>query len=253
MRNKFFLFVKWFLFPGLDISTRKRMKFKKYLIQGDILTLDAGCGNGAFSFAAIKRGNKVLGIDFDKEKLKKCATLRDYLKINAQQCEFKVFDIYDLPKLNLNFDQIICFETLEHLRRDKEVVGIFSKILKSGGILHLCTPRANRKIMYGEVMSENEDGGHMRLGYERADLKALLESAGFTILNSDKAVGFFGLRLLNIVQWMGLSPLTVILPKRYKDILSALIILPLYPLTFLDKFIPSQNLNIYVRAVKNGS
>ncbi|MBI2035471.1 MAG: class I SAM-dependent methyltransferase [Candidatus Liptonbacteria bacterium] len=226
------------------------MKFKKYLVEGDILTLDAGCGNGAFSFAAAQKGNRVIGIDFDKEKLGRCEIFRDYLKINPKQCQFKVFNLYELPKLNLIFDQIICFETLEHLAEDERVIRIFAEIIKPGGILHLCTPRKNRKLMYGEKMSEKQDGGHVRLGYEFENFKTMLEKSGISIVKSDKAVGFFGLIILNIVQWIGLSPLTKGLPKITKDVLSALILLPLYPLTFFDNLIPSQNLNIYVRAIK---
>lgn len=44
------------MFPGIDVATRKRMRLTRYFKSGSIATLDAGCGNGAFSFAAAKKG-----------------------------------------------------------------------------------------------------------------------------------------------------------------------------------------------------
>ena len=49
------LLIKDLLFPGFDILLRKRIKVaKKYLMPGVIKTLDAGCGNGAFSLECYK-------------------------------------------------------------------------------------------------------------------------------------------------------------------------------------------------------
>ena len=250
MNKRLFFLIKWIFFPGFDISTRKRMKFVKYLRTGNIKTLDAGCGNGAFDFAAVELGNRVLGIDFDAEKLKRCEEYRDYLKIPTDRCEFKVWNIYELEKLEEKFDQIICFETLEHIKDDGGVLDTFARILNQNGVLHLCTPRADRKPFSGEKISHIEDGGHVRLGYTANDFKNLLELRGFTITHEDAAVGFFGLALLSILQAVSTSPLTRQIPPRAKDAISACIFIILYPITILDGIIPSKSLNIYVRAEK---
>lgn len=247
--SKLKLLIKKILFPGLDISTRKRMKFVKYFDSGDILTLDAGCGNGAFSFAAYKKGNRVLGIDFDPAKLKKCEEFRDYLKIDSSRCEFKVFNIYKLEELGRKFDQIICFETLEHLKNDKEIIGEFSQILKRGGTLHISVPSSERKFYYGEKLSQEEDGGHMRLGYSHKELEEMLKKSGFEIIKKDGVVGFFGKILLNINQWIGLSRITIGLPSRIRDSLNALILL-FIPITFLDNILPSKPFNVFIKAKK---
>jgi SAM-dependent methyltransferase len=247
-----FLFVKKLLFPGLDIATRKRMKFIKYFRRGDILTLDAGCGNGAFSFEASKLGNRIVGIDFDPKKLKRCEEFKDYLKIDSSRCQFKVFNIYDLPNLKEffgEFDQIICFETLEHLKNDQKVIEIFSKILKPKGLLHLCTPYAKRNPYYGEIISDTEDGNHLRLGYAYEDFEKTLIKEGFKIIRRDSAVGFIGQKLINFMNWIDI----VLLKNwtgRLKDFIHLIIFAFLYPLTFLDIFIKSKPLSIYVAAVK---
>ncbi len=103
MKNKYFLFIKKNLFPGLDIGIRKRMKFTKNFKTGDILTLDAGCGNGAFSFAAHKKGNRVIGIDFDSKKLGRCEEFRDYFPAYVQDREgFLYADV-----ISANRDQLL--------------------------------------------------------------------------------------------------------------------------------------------------
>ena len=249
-----FLFIKKLLFPGLNIATRKRMKFIKYFRRGDILTLDAGCGNGAFSFEAAKLGNRVVGIDFDPKKLKRCEEFRDYLKIDSSRCQFKVFNIYDLPSLKEffgEFDQIICFETLEHLKNDQKIISLFNQVLKPGGVLQLGVPNADRKPYYGEITSQKEDGGHLRLGYFFDDLKKIFKREGFDIIRKDSAVGFFGKILVNINQWISLSALTKNIPDRIKDILNIIVLITIYPITFLDVIIPSKPLNIYVMAIKS--
>lgn len=243
------LLIKRLLFPGLDVSTRKRQKFTKYLKTGEISTLDAGCGNGAFSLAAAKLGNRVLGIDFDSQKLARCAEFRDFLHISPARCEFRVQNIYKLTELNQKFDQIICFETLEHLKNDELVLDSFAQILKPGGFLHLCTPTAKRIPYYGEIVSEIEDGGHVRLGYTIEKFQTLLTARGFQILQKDYAVGLLGQYLLNFLNWLDLRAFPNF-SKHHPNLLHALFFLPLYPFTFLDKFLPAEPLNVYVLARK---
>ncbi len=244
-----FPFIKRILFPGLDIGTRKRMKFAKYFKGGDILTLDAGCGNGAFSFAACKIGNGVIGIDSDSHKLNRTLEFRDYLKIDPKRCDFKIHNIYNLLKLNQKFDQIICFETLEHIKDDEQAIKIFSEIMNEGGTLHLCVPYLNRKLYYGEIISETENGNHLRLGYTFEQLEEMIGKQGFKVLQKDTAVGFFAQKLINLLNWLQLN-LFKKFSNRIRDGFNSVILIFLYPLTFLDKFIFTKPLNIYVAAQK---
>src|SRR5262245_4039431 len=70
------LFLKWMFFPGLDLYTRGRYRFlPRLFLQGSVRTLDAGCGNGALTYAAYCLGNEVLGVTFDASEVEKAHTL----------------------------------------------------------------------------------------------------------------------------------------------------------------------------------
>lgn len=247
--HNLFLFIKRILFPGLDIGTRKRVKFVKYFRRGDALTLDIGCGNGAFSFAAAKLGNRVVGIDYNEEKLKRCLEFRDYLKIDPGRCDFTVLNVYKILSLQKKFDQIICFETLEHIENDRGVLELISKILKPDGVLHLCVPYLKRKPYYGEIISETEDGNHLRLGYTFKELEEILKKAGFIVTKKDTAVGFLAQKLINLNNWLDVN-LFKNFGDRAKDAVHLFNFIFLYFLTILDNFIPTKQLNIYISAQK---
>lgn len=242
------LSAKRFLFPGLDIATRKRMKLCKYFKRGDISTLDAGCGNGAFSYRAYRLGNRVLGVNIDPDQVRRCNEFRDFLGLDVSRCQFRVYDIYGIPGLDQKFDQIICFETLEHLQRDQEVVGIFAHCLRPGGTLHLCTPYLNRRPYFGEVISTVEDGGHMRLGYTFEIFEDMLARKGFELVTRDKAVGPISQKIMDLGRWLSAVPLRR-LPATLQEGIAGVVILALLPLTWLDKLWPGgMHLCVYVQA-----
>lgn len=246
-KSRLRLITKWLLFPGLNVGTRKRMKFCKYLQRGDLSTLDAGCGNGAFSYKAWSLGNKVIGINIESEQVKRCEEYRDFIGIDPERCRFKVHDIYDAATLRQGFDQIICFETLEHLVRDREILASFRKALKPGGFLHICTPRRERAPYFGEVLSEIEDGGHVRLGYEFGDLESMLSDSGFEVTQTDTAIGFFSLKVEEILNWFDLVAFSN-LKSSFRETLHVVVFLCIYPFTLLDIFMSRRYLSIYVKA-----
>ena len=247
-RDRAGLWVKWFFFPGLDIATRKRMRLARYLLPGNLRTLDAGCGNGAFSYHAYRRGNRVLGINFEPDQVERCNEFRDFLGMDSSRCQFKVHNIYDLLALGQRFDQIICFETLEHLERDQEVIKLFARVLHPGGVLHLCTPYLHRKPYRGETISPVEDGGHMRLGYTFELFDKMLSNEGFEVVARDRVVGPVSQMIMNWGRWLSEGPLRR-WPSSLREGMCGVAVLALLPLTWLDHFVPGGNhLCIYVQA-----
>jgi len=82
--------------------------------------------------------------------------------------------IEDLPEES--FDYLFAFEVLEHIKDDVGVLDAWSRYLKHGGRLLVSVPAHQHK--FGK---SDELVGHVRR-YEKAQLRALIQGAGFTDL-----------------------------------------------------------------------
>lgn len=242
--------IKDLLFPGIDFCLRKRLELvKKYLKAGPIKTLDAGCGNGAFAFLSYKLGNSVIGIDLNADNIRKCLEYRDYKGISEVEVKFMVFDIYNLLALNGSVDQILCFETLEHLKQDKYILELFAKLLSAQGILHLGVPNLKHPSYYGERVSSYEDGAHVRRGYTYAALEEMLTGFGLEVVKKDNYGGVFTAQVTalsrKIQDFFGVK-----FPHPITEAVRVLFFLFFNPLTYLDSFLKSEPMSIYLIAKK---
>lgn len=183
--------LKWLgrdlVYPGLDLHTRNRASLCQFWQSGPRDVLDAGSGNGYFSWLAYKSGANVVALNFEQSQVEKaCAYLIDHRKADPTRLRFEQRNLYDLDRETRAFDEIICYEVLEHLRRDANVVAQFYRLLKPGGVLHVCCPNRLHPRHQAEVLDTKESGGHVRAGYTEDDYRKLLEPVGFKI---DKIVG----------------------------------------------------------------
>jgi SAM-dependent methyltransferase len=175
------------IYPGLDLHVRNRARLAKFWKAGPRDVLDAGSGNGYFSWLAYQTGARVVALNFEEEQVEKARRfLVDYRKADPERLRFECCNLYDLSKEQRRFDEIICFEVLEHIRGDDAVVQEFYRILKPGGYLHLCCPHRLHPRHQAEILDKEEKGGHVRPGYTEEDYRRLLEPLGFRI---DKVAG----------------------------------------------------------------
>jgi len=222
---------------------------KKNLLSGPLRTLDAGCGSGAFTMYAAKIGNEAVGISFDKRNNKVAAERAKILNIpNVNFVDGDLRKLDEMFEVLGKFDQIICFETIEHILNDKKLIKDFFSLLKSGGKLFLTTPYKYYRPLYGEdkdKVSIYEDGGHVRYGYTHEEMADLLKKFGFEIKSLEYVSGYFSQQLINIERFLA----SKINPK-----LAWLFVLPLRISSFLDlfggKIIKYPYLSIGVIAVK---
>ncbi len=235
---------KRLLYPGLDLHTRCRYRFLSELIaEGPLETLDAGFGNGALSYAAYRKGNRVVGVSFSTREVTDTLRFFNRLGIPAGRVDLRHMNIYDLRSLNRRFDQIICSETLEHIKRDREVVEMFAELLRPGGRLLLCCPHALHPEHNLGRTDEPETGYHVRDGYTLDSYRELLEGTGLQV-RAEVGLG---------------SPLLCRLDKalrqlrgRVGDLGGLPVFLLFAPLTLLDRPNPQMPFSLAVLARKEG-
>lgn len=242
LRDLIRLWGKRLLFPGLDLHTRCRYRLlSKFFRAGAIDTLDAGCGNGALSYAAYQRGNRVLGVTMEDDQVRKDIEYFSFLGTDPDRLKFEVCNLYNLPEIQQKFDQIICSETLEHIARDKVVVQYFHDMLNDGGVLHVCCPYSEHPGNKGRVCTDESVGWHVRDGYTMESYRALLEPVGFQIVRSAGLGSPLLVKLHDLIMfvWTKIG-FAAALP----------IFVVTWPLQFLDYQDPAVPLSLYVQCVK---
>lgn len=232
------------LYPGLDLHTRNRASLCRYWRRGPRRVLDAGCGNGYFSWLAYRSGATVVAINHDALQVRKAENLLfGYRGADPKRLRFRLGNLYELGDDEGGYDEIICYEVLEHLRRDHEMVRAFWRLLKPGGALHLCCPNRLHSRHLAEVLDMEERGGHVRPGYTIADYHTLLEPAGFQI---DVTAGI-GPRALYLADAVLRS-----IRNRFGDF-AAIPFLPCaLPFVWLAQMNPATPFSVYCRALKVG-
>ncbi len=220
------------LFLGRDPTVTHRLKWlKRYLKPGDFRTLDVGCASGYFTFYAAEIGNQSVGIDLDERGNRKAKRLAQMLGFN--KTDFLLIDIRILDRFAERlgkFDQIICLETIEHIRNDRKLLNDLSCLLKPGGKLFLSAPFKFHKPIDGDRLSEVEDGGHMRLGYTHGELRDMFKECNIEVATEEYIGGFILRQLLLVSRFLKNH-------FRVNKKLIWLVVLPLKLFLFFDPLI----------------
>lgn len=199
---------------------------KRHLQPGPLRIFDAGCGNGAFTMYAAKIGNRSVGMSFDKKRNRISRFRADILGID--NIEFIDGDLKKLDKISEQlgkFDQIICFETIEHIMDDKKFIEDLSNLLKPSGRLLLTAPYKYCKGLFGLKVSKCEDGGHVRKGYTHSQIREIFNRYGLDVQLQDYISGFISQQLTSLMY---------LLDKIIGKIASWVIIFPLRGFQILD-------------------
>jgi 2-polyprenyl-3-methyl-5-hydroxy-6-metoxy-1,4-benzoquinol methylase len=130
--------------------------------------IDVGCGAGAFTIGAARRGYTALGLSWDAEN-------QGVASERAELCRTPnvVFELLDIRRLGErqdlfeSFEVAICIETVEHILDDRKLLRDIGRALVPGGFLVLTTPNHYyRAITLGDhgPFLPDETGSHVRRG-----------------------------------------------------------------------------------------
>jgi SAM-dependent methyltransferase len=230
--------------PGTDIFTRRRTSIERNWKPGQRRVLDAGFGNGWFSYRAYRSGAVVTALANQTALIAKARALyNDYLGIPEDRLRFVEMNLYEVDKINERFDEIICYETLEHIRDDRRICNMFYRLLKPKGVLHLCCPNAEHPRWQREELDTLERGGHVRHGYTQQSYRQLLEPLGYRI---DRFEGIGGPMLVFLQENLQ-APIRNWLGEAGAAMVAAIAI----PFIRFDSACPEIPFSVYVRAVRD--
>jgi SAM-dependent methyltransferase len=175
----------------------------RHLRKGDARTFDAGCGNGGFSIYAARRGNAVLAASFSEREQQDARRRAQELGIGG--IDFRILDLRELEAHRAalgTFEQIICFETIEHVSDDAGLVRSLAEMLAPGGRLLLTAPFDAHRPLYTEERSPSpiEDGSHVRYGYSQRRLRELARAAGLEVAEEGFVSGFVSQKLTDLMR-----------------------------------------------------
>src|SRR5512136_965871 len=143
------VYIKLFGYPPTTASRLLARKVLRVLNKdGKGLLLDVGCSHGAFSFEMARRGYSVVGIDVNRESVEVGRKIQAFLGLT--NVVFHHMDILSNHFPEKQFDVIMMFETLEHIKDDSKVICEFGRMLKDEGVIIVSVPYAENVEEYRE-------------------------------------------------------------------------------------------------------
>ena len=168
---------------------------------GEVATLDAGTGNGAFAMYAASQGNEVVAVSDFPASLAKCE--RRARTMGLDRIRFRLIDLRELDRHATelgSYDQSFCLEVIEHIVDDRKLLRDLAGVIRPGGRLLITTPYLHHVPYHDERVSDDEDGGHVRAGYTHEELERLLTYAGFRVTSRASLSGIVSQTLNNLMQ-----------------------------------------------------
>jgi SAM-dependent methyltransferase len=223
---------------------------RRHLRPGPLRTFDAGCGNGGFSIYAARTGNRVVAASFSPREQEDAKRRAEVLGVTG--IDFRLLDLREIERHRDSlgsFDQIICFETIEHLTDDEGLVRTLVEMLEPGGRLLLTTPFDGHHPLYTEEADPSpvEDGSHVRFGYSQERLREIAQGAGLHVEDEGFVSGVVSQKLTDLMR---------VLSARVGRPAAWLLTLWLRPLVVLDgplsRLLGYPYLSVALSGVKRG-
>ena len=215
------LWLKAFLFPGTNWVSRDKSRVVRHFLTGTperpVRTLDCGCGNAYFSYQAVRRGARCLGITIHEWEKRNCEEMRAYLGLSEHELEFQLASLETLaadPAQRGQYDQVILLDVIEHILDARKALRQIHSLLADSGFVYITTPDRDWQAHANQIrVTRHEDGWHVRNGYTFEQLERVLEESGFEPIDRLR----FGTLGSTVVTWIQhrvfgswVDPLTVL-------------------------------------------
>lgn len=224
-------------------AVRHARRYNRYLFRkvdpfvGDRV-LEAGAGIGNITVHLLHRELVIVG-DLDTGYIQR---LRQIFGANPnvepRQMDLTMTEAYDAIS-DRRLDSVVCLNVLEHLSPDREVLGLFHRVLQPGGTVVVLVPAG--RWLYGTI---DRALGHVRR-YSRRELRAKLEEAGFEVLRT-----FAVNRVAPIGWWLNGR---ILRRKALPAFQMRLFDLVVFLLPVLDRVLPIPPLSIVAVGRKSGA
>ncbi len=166
--------------------------------------LDIGCNAGFYSIALAQRGAEVLGIDVDEHYLRQARWARERFGLGEQQLTLRQMQVYELARLNQEFDLVLFLGVLYHLRYPLLALDIVARCTRDLLVLQTLTIPGEEVVEPPIDLGLNERGAMLASGWpkmafiehrlagdptnwwapNRAGVEAMLRSCGLRPLTS---------------------------------------------------------------------
>ena len=157
--------------------------------------LDMGCGGGRHAFESVRRGARVVALDYSFPELVDVRSTY-YAMVEAGEITDKAEtnsvrgDALRLPFPDGTFDRIIASEVLEHIPDDTGAIAELTRVLRPGGSMAVTVPAWLPEQLCWKLSDEyyapKAAGGHVRI-YREQEMRDKLLSAGLTARGTHQA------------------------------------------------------------------